>query len=214
MNDIELNILHDHYKESFLYICDREKQRDRLFLFIIALIGILFLEIQYAEIFPDIFKNINLESFILNLSTIPIFVFLSITWTYLFILVLKYCQISIFIERQYEYLHILEKKISNIFNDKEIYSREGRTYLKNYPVFSQFAWIIYVFIFPIIVILSIALLLYFEWNMNNTVCYHLIYDSSLAFGVALSFVLYRVWPFVITIYQAMKNKVFHSNKVP
>jgi len=210
MNDVKLNILHDHYKESFLYIRDREKQRDRLFLLVIALIGILFLEIQYAEIFPNIFKNINLELFNLDLSTIPIFVFLSITWTYLFILVLKYCQISIGIERQYEYLHIIEKKISNIFNDKEIYSREGRAYLKNYPIFSEFAWIIYVLILPIIVILSTALLLYFEWNMKNTVCYHLIYDSLLALGVALSFILYRIWSFVITIYQAMKKKVFRS----
>ncbi len=210
MNDIKLNILHDHYKESFLHIRDREKQRDRLFLFIIALIGILFLEIQYVEIFPNIFKNINLESFNLDLSTVPIFVFLSITWTYLFILVLKYCQIAISIERQYEYLHILEKKISNIFNDKEIYSREGRAYIKNYPIFSEFAWIFYVLIFPIIVILSTALLLYFEWNMENTVYYHLIYDSLLVLGVALSFILYRIWSFVITIYQAMKKKIFRS----
>lgn len=210
MNDIKLNILHDHYKESFLYIRDREKQRDRLFLFIIALIGILFLEIQYAEIFPNIFKSISLESFNLNLSTIPIFVFLSITWTYLFVLILKYCQIAIGIEKQYEYLHILEKKISNIFNDKEIYSREGRAYLKNYPIFSEFAWIFYVLIFPIIVILSTALLLYFEWNMENTVYYHLIYDSLLVLGVALSFILYRIWSFVITIYQAMKKKVSRS----
>lgn len=208
--DIKLNILHDHYKESFLYIRDREKQRDRLFLFIIALIGILFLEIQYAEIFPNIFKSINLESFNLNLSTIPIFVFLSITWTYLFVLILKYCQIAIGIEKQYEYLHILEKKISNIFNDKEIYSREGRAYLKNYPIFSEFAWIFYVLIFPIIAILSTALLLYFEWNMENTVCYHLIYDSLLVLGVAFSFILYRIWSFVITIYQATKKKVFRS----
>lgn len=207
MNDIKLNILHDHYKESFLYIRDREKQRDRLFLFIIALIGILFLEIQYAEIFPNIFKSISLESFNLNLSTIPIFVFLSITWTYLFVLILKYCQIAIGIEKQYEYLHILEKKISNIFNDNEIYSREGRAYLKNYPIFSEFAWIFYVLIFPIIAILSTALLLYFEWNMENTVYYHLIYDSLLVLGVALSFILYRIWSFVITIYQAMKKKV-------
>lgn len=210
MNDIKLNILHDHYKESFLYIRDREKQRDRLFLFIIALIGILFLEIQYAEIFPNIFKNINLESFNLNLSTIPIFVFLSITWTYLFVLILKYCQIAIGIEKQYEYLHILEKKISNVFNDKEIYSRESRAYLKKYPIFSEFAWIFYVLTFPIIVILSTALLLYFEWNMKNTVYYHLGYDSLLALGVALSFILYRIWPFVITKYQAIKKKVFRG----
>lgn len=210
MNDTKLNILHDHYKESFLYIRDREKQRDRLFLFIIALIGILFLEIQYAEIFPNIFRSINLESFNLNLSTIPIFVFLSITWTYLFILVLKYCQIATGIEKQYEYLHILEKKISNIFNDKKIYRREGRAYLKNYPIFSEFAWIFYVLIFPIIVILSTALFLYFEWNMKNTVYYHLIYDSLLALGVALSFILSRIWSFVIAIYRAMKKKVFRS----
>lgn len=210
MNDIKLNILHDHYKESFLYIRNRENQRDRLFVLIIALIGILFLEIQYVEIFPNIFKNINLGSFNLDLSTMPNFVFLSITWTYLFILVLKYCQIAIGIERQYEYLHILEKKISIIFDDKEIYRREGRTYLKNYPIFSKFAWIFYVLIFPIIVILSTALLLYFEWNMKNIVYYHLIYDSLLALGVALSFILYRIWSFVITIYQTTKNKVFHS----
>lgn len=210
MNDTKLNILHDHYKESFLYIRDREKQRDRLFLFIIALIGILFLEIQYAEIFPNIFKNINLKSFNLNLSTIPIFVFLSITWTYLFVLILKYCQIAIGIEKQYEYLHILEKKISNIFNDKEIYNREGRAYLKNYPIFSEFAWIFYVLVFPIIAILSTALLLYLEWNMENTIYYHLIYDSLLVLGVALSFILYRIWSFVITICQAMKKKVFRS----
>ncbi len=210
MNDIKLNILHDHYKESFLYIRDREKQRDRLFLFIIALIGILFLEIQYAEIFPNIFKNINLESLNLNLSTIPIFVFLSITWTYLFVLILKYCQIAIGIEKQYEYLHILEKKISNVFNDKEIYSRESRAYLKKYPIFSEFAWIFYVLTFPIIVILSTALLLYFEWNMKDTVYYHLGYDSLLALGVALSFILYRIWPFVITKYQAIKKKIFRS----
>jgi len=192
MNDIKLKILHDHYKESFLYIRDREKQRDRLFVLIIALIGILFLEIQYAEIFPNIFKNINLKFFNLDLSTMPIFVFLSITWTYLFILVLKYCQIAIGIERQYEYLHMLEKKISNIFDDKEIYRREGRAYLKNYPIFSKFTCIFYVWIFPIIVTLSTALLLYFEWNMKNTVCYHLIYDFLFVLGVVLSFILYRI----------------------
>jgi len=210
MNDIKLNILHDHYKESFLYIRDREKHRDRLFLLIIALIGILFLEIQYVEIFPNIFKNINLESFNLDLSTVPIFVFLSITWTYLFILVLKYCQIAISIERQYEYLYILEKKITNIFNDKEIYSREGRAYIKNYPIFSEFAWIFYVLIFPIIVILSTALLLYFEWNMENTVYYHLIYDSLLVLGVVLSFILYRIWSFVLKIYQTTKKIILRS----
>ena len=29
-DNVKLEVLHDHYKESFLYIREREKQRDRL----------------------------------------------------------------------------------------------------------------------------------------------------------------------------------------
>ena len=47
MNTDNVDILHDHYKESFSHIRDREKQRDRLFLFLIGVLGLLFLEVQY-----------------------------------------------------------------------------------------------------------------------------------------------------------------------
>jgi len=194
MDSLKLNILHDHYKETFSHIRERERQRNRLFVLIVALIGILFIEISYSDIFPKIFENINLGSFNLDLSKLPIFVFISITWTYLFILVLNYCQAIIIIEKHYEYLHTLEKKLSDIFNDKEIYSREGRVYLKNYSAFSNFVWIIYVHIFPVIFIISIAFLIIFEWGMKNSLYPYLIYDSIIAITIAFCFFLHRIWP--------------------
>jgi len=199
IDNTKLDILHNHYKESFLYIREREKQRDRLFLFVIALIGVLFLEIQYSSVFSTILGNVKLEFVKLNLSVMPISVFLSVTWTYLFIVVLKYCQLSINIERQYSYLHRLENKISTFFEDKDIYCREGKAYLDKYPLFSELVWIFYIILFPIIVMLSAGLIIYFEWNKIEAPYYHLIYDALITLGVIASFVLYRILPLVKNI---------------
>jgi hypothetical protein len=190
--DKKLEILHDHYRESFLYIYDREKQRDKLFLIIIALVGVVFLEVQYSVIFGSTIKTIKLIFFELDLSVMPIAIFLSVTWTYLFVIVLKYCQLSILIERQYDYLHKLEDRISNFFGDLIAYCREGRAYLDNYPLFSDLAWIFYVAIFPIIIILSIGLLIYREQNSVVVPYYHLLYDIFIACGIIIAFILYRI----------------------
>mgnify|MGYP001563594331 CR=1 FL=1 len=200
----KLEVLHDHYKESFLYIREREKQRDRLFMFVIALIGLLWVEIQYSYIFPGVLRNIKLEFVELNVSIMPISVFLDITWTYLFVVVLKYCQVSINIEGQYNYLHNLEEKISNFFQDEKIYCREGKAYLDNYPLFSNLVWMFYVFFFPQIVIISTILIIYFEWSwiplIHEIAKYHLIYDSVLALGITLSFFFYRLLPMIKSIF--------------
>lgn len=193
MKNIELDILHDHYKESFLYIREREKQRDRLFLFVIALIGVLFIETQYSDIFPALLESISLESAELDLSILPISIFLSVTWTYLFVVVLKYYKTSINIERQYGYLHALENKISKFFKDKRIYCREGKSYLDNYPDFSKFVWAFYTLFFPIILILSIFSIINFEYKITNIAYYHLIYDILLACGLAYIVVLFILY---------------------
>ena len=170
-DNTKLEVLHDHYKESFLHIREREKQRNRLFLFVIALIGVLFLEIQYSDVFSNILGNIKLEFVELNISIMPISIFLSVTWTYLFVIVLKYCQSSILIERQYEYLYHLEDKISQLFSDQSVYCREGRAYLDKYPLFSDLVWIFYILLFPIIVILSVGLTIYLEGYKIETPLY-------------------------------------------
>jgi len=209
-DNTKLEVLHDHYKESFLHIREREKQRDRLFMFTIALIGLLFLEIQYSNIFSGILGNIKLEFVELNLSIMPISIFLSVTWTYLFVIVLRYCQFSILIERQYDYLHCLENKISELFGDKNIYCREGKAYLNKYPLFSDLVWIFYILLFPIIVILSVGLVIYLEGYKIVAPSYHLIYDSFLTIGIITSFILYRFFPPAKGILLRIKNKIMKN----
>lgn len=212
-DNTKLGVLHDHYKESFLHIREREKQRDRLFLFVIALIGVLFLEIQYSDVFSNILGNIKLEFVELDISIIPISIFLSVTWTYLFVIVLKYCQSTILIERQYEYLHHLEDKISQLFGDQSVYRREGRAYLNKYPLFSDLVWIFYILLFPTIVILSVGLIIYLEGYKIETPLYHLIYDSTLTIGIIISFILYRFYPLMKNILLKIKNKIMKNRNV-
>lgn len=209
-DNTKLEILHDHYKESFLHIREREKQRDRLFPLVIALIGVLFLEIQYSDVFSNILGNVKFEFIELNISIMPISVFLSVTWTYLFVVILKYCQSAIFVERQYDYLHCLEDKISKLFGDQNIYCREGKAYLNKYPLFSDLVWIFYILLFPAIVILSVGLIIYLEGYKIEAPLYHLIYDSILTIGIIMSFALYRFYPLMKNILLKIKNKIVRN----
>jgi hypothetical protein len=209
-DNTKLEVLHDHYKESFLHIREREKQRDRLFMFVVALIGILFLEIQYSDIFSNFLWNIKLKFVELDISIMPISIFLSVTWTYLFVIVLRYCQSSILIERQYSYLHHLEDKISQIIGDESVYCREGRTYLNKYPLFSNLVWIFYILLFPIIVTLSVGLIVYLESYKIEAPVYHLIYDLLLAIGIIVSFMLYRLFPVGKDLLLRIKNRIIRS----
>ena len=209
-DNTKLEVLHDHYKESFLHIREREKQRDRLFLFVIALIGVLFLEIQYSDVFSNVLGNIKLEFVELDISIMPISIFLSVTWTYLFVIVLKHCQSSILIERQYEYLHHMEDKISQLFGDQSVYYREGRAYLNKYPFFSNMVWIFYILLFPIIIILLVGLIIYLESYKIEAPLYHLIYDLLLAIGIIVSFMFYRFFPLGKDVLSRIRNKIIKS----
>jgi hypothetical protein len=72
------------------------------------------------------------------------------------IIVIKYFQINLLIERQYKYLHHIEKKLSQKLDDFNIF-REGRAYLNEYPFYSSIIHRIYTIGFPILLILLIVI---------------------------------------------------------
>lgn len=195
-SDARLELLHDHYKDTFSYIREREKQRDFLFLLVIALFGVLFLEVQYPANFQAIFSEIQAQGAKLDLRAIPLAAIMSVTWTIVLIFAIRYCQVSISIERQYDYLHKVEEKLGDIFGDSEIFCREGAAYLSKYPLFSTWTWIFYTALFPIIVVAAVIPLLYVEWSSPNYPVYHRVYDTIIALAVIASFVLYRIAPYV------------------
>lgn len=194
MDKQKIEILHEHYQESFTYIRERERKRDRFFLFLILLVGALFLQVQYPINFKEALGDLNIQNAELNLRAIPLEPLLSVTWTFLMVLSLQYCQLSINTERQYSYLHLLEDRLSKAFGDEDMYRREGKVYLDKYPLFSEWAWIFYTIMFPLIMVASVPFLLYLELSQLNNAVYYKIYDGLLGLGVIISFLLYRICP--------------------
>ena len=194
MNHSVIDILHDHYKESFSLIRDREKSRNRLFLLVILLVGILFLQIQYPINFKAAIGNLKLPNASFRIDSLPLSSLLSLTWTFLFIITLQYCQQSINVERQYNYIHLLEEKISYMLGDSDLYRREGKAYLKDYPAFSNWAWFFYTFLFPLIMLISVVALFILEFCKLNYSIYFKIYDGIIGTGVLFSLILYRIIP--------------------
>ena len=195
-DESQLEVLHDHYKVSFRLIREREKQRDRLFLIIIALIGLLYFELGYPEMAKQIVRHAEAGGVVVDLSAVPISVFLSVTWTMLFALALRYCQTSILIERQYTYLHSVETRLAEMSDFTGMFQREGKSYLDRYPAFSTWAWIFYTMLFPGIILTAVIMALLLEAEQINGSQYVFVYDAVIASGLALTFILYRtpeVW---------------------
>jgi hypothetical protein len=142
-------LLHDHYKESFALIRENERQRDRLFLWLIALLIVLSLEVLYPANVHAVTGIATVVGVNINVAAIPLALLLDVSWIFYAAFVLKYCRLSRTVERQYAYLHMLEDRMSGFLSDETIYRREGRAYLSDYPILLTWAWIIYAFIFPI-----------------------------------------------------------------
>jgi hypothetical protein len=189
-----LEVLHDHYKESFSYIRERERERDRLFLVLIALFALLALEIQYPINFRGAVGTLTFLGIELNVDALPLPAFLTATWVIGLVITLRYCQASTNVERQYDYLHMLEDKISAELKDEELYRREGRAYESNYPLFSWWSYRFYVVVLPVIAIIATVVLIYQEWARLDYPILSRIFDLISASGIAVSFVLYRIVP--------------------
>lgn len=66
---------------------------------------------------------------------------------------IRYFQVVIEIERQYNYLHALEIEINTFYKEKSVaFTREGKSYLSKYPLFSNWVWLLYTLFFPILII--------------------------------------------------------------
>lgn len=100
LDDTKLNILHDHYKDSFTSIRERERQRDILFLIVIALLGFVVFQVTYASL-SGVLSEIDAGAATLDLTKVPEAAILSTTWTFLLALMLRYCQVSVHVEKQY-----------------------------------------------------------------------------------------------------------------
>lgn len=159
MNKVEL--LYDHYKETFSIIQNNLKQRNRFFVIMFLTMA---LQLLLALSPNSIFSLINflvLSQFDVDISGYMLII-QSLLWLLLLYLTMRYYQTSVYIERCYNYIHSLEQNIEQ--KTKIKFDREGGDYLSDYPKMCDFIDVLYKWVFPIIYCFIISFKIMSELN--------------------------------------------------
>jgi hypothetical protein len=206
LTDKQLDILNDHYKETFARLKEGEAARDRLFLWLIGLFALLSLEIGYPAATGGSLGKLTVLGAEVNLQALPLPALLTATWVLTLTIGLRYCQKSLWVDRQYPYLHTLEDAISPAVGGGDLYRREGKVYLRGYPPLLNIAWFAYVVLFPLIVAIGTAGLLRRElaqlaypWLLRTL-------DVVVAASLIVVFLLYRVQPYLAARWRKWRDR--------
>ncbi|ETR71589.1 MAG: hypothetical protein OMM_02377 [Candidatus Magnetoglobus multicellularis str. Araruama] len=151
--EMKLNNLCSHYKDSYDIHRETIKRRDKLFYSLLAIIAIFTLQVTSTEEVNTILSKYILKQGI-NLS-INFHFISTLIWLILLGFSIRYFQIVIEIQRQYSYLHKLEEELNKYYKNTVVFTREGKSYFQNYPLFSNWLWLLYTAFFPMLILISI-----------------------------------------------------------
>jgi hypothetical protein len=190
----ELSLLHDHYKDTFTLIRSRESQRDKLFFWLLLVYALLIVEVQYPANTHGLLGALSVGGNTVDLKFVPLALLLDASWLLLAGLALKYCQVTKAVERQYDYLHVLEDRISDGLGDQELYRREGRAYLSRYPRLLTWAWFCYTILFPVALIVAALYLYVVEVRVLGHDLKSEVFDGAFVASIVITIGLYRFFP--------------------
>ena len=168
MDMSKLELLYDHFKDSYELSKRAQEQRNKYYIILCILESLSFLMLlNTSEAITFIHEIINYKSehpIQLGSSIIE-----SLLWILIMYISIRYCQNTIYVERQYKYIHKLEEKIAD---ELSIYSfnRESYNYLSYRPFVLKlihffYTWIsptIFIFINSVRIVLETTTL---KWNV-------------------------------------------------
>lgn len=140
-------LLYDHYKETFSLIKASIKQRDRLFVWLFFVMAVHFLFAASPESILAIIVGVVQNQYNVDISN-QMSIIQSFLWVMLLYLTMRYYQSTVYIERQYRYIHSIEADIASVVGVK--FDREGTNHLLNYPKMNDFIDFFYKWFFPLI----------------------------------------------------------------
>jgi len=132
-------------------------------------------------------------------AAISINVIASLVWFALLYVAIRYFQNVINIEKQYNYTHQLEKELANHYDGKA-FTREGKAYLNNYAIFSDWVHIVYWYIFPVLFTAAITVKIVGEWAANSQNALQVWLNTVIYASLVISTALY-----VFSLYRTKKN---------
>jgi len=160
----KLGVFHEHYRDTFSNIREHEKKRDAYLLYASLAMGALF----FLKAFPSemwgvlsILDQNKTDAF----KEVPLDILVSALWLSVFVVFHKHLQLAVNIHRQYSYLHAIEKRLSKEACDEVFFQREGKGYNSNYPAFSWWTYLLFVYFLPTLLWLLSARLLWTEVDL-------------------------------------------------
>jgi len=163
IGETEFNNLCSHYKDTYEIHLSSIKQRDTMFYILLVILALFSLQVTSTDL-----VNSALSGYINKQLDISIDknsnLFGTLLWLLLFGFTSKYYQTVIQIERQYNYIHHLEKIINSKYVRSKAFTREGKSYLGEFRLFSDWIWFLYTIAFPAIILICIIIRIKGELN--------------------------------------------------
>lgn len=124
----KIDILNDHYKDTFSHLVSYRKQRDRLLIYLLVVTVILLLcPLFPKEINSAILKMASQKIEIKKIEPILVYLLLAIS---AFILLFRYFQLKALIEKQHYYLELLEAELASLYLNGIPFTRESNFSVK------------------------------------------------------------------------------------
>lgn len=191
-----LEMLYDHYKETFKLSKEAQSRRNKSFIILCVLEAFsFFLLVRPKKAFEIISSGISKELDVsLQLSNAII---QTLIWLLIVYVMIRYIQDMLYVERQYSYLSNLEKEISQI-SLTNIFSREGKNYQKDYPIVLNLIDLFYKMLMPMFFMAINMIRIYKEWIVSNGITTALICDSILCIAIIIIdwFYFFEIHPMI------------------
>ena len=187
-DDTKLTVLNDHYNNTVADFKELGKSRELNFAAILVLLGVM--AFQYVS--PTQSQSV-LTQFVQNKlevdAAISVNLIASLVWFALLYVAIRYFQNVINIEKQYNYTHELENELAKHYDGKA-FTREGKAYLNNYAIFSDWVHIIYWYLFPLLFTAVITVKIVGEWAANNQNSLQVWLNTAIYASLVISTTLY------------------------
>ena len=194
MTSSKLEILNDHYKDTFSHQLGYLKKRDRFSFYLFLALVIMFLEIMSPSGTETIISKL-VSKYLGNGISLEASFVRCLIWLFLFGLVVQYYQTVVLVERQYVYLHKLERELTPFFSSQTPFTREGKSYLKNYPMLSNWNDLLYKWVFPAALIFFTGVKLCIEFPNDG---FNLVWIVSAVFCLMIwittgIYLVFKIW---------------------
>ncbi len=192
--DTYLEVLANHYSETFELLKADTGRRDRLFLYMLVLIFLLLLYMSAPTVMGD-----WINSFVVNQAgsrgdsattrLIDVSFIGTLLWFGFLCLAHTYFQTVLHVERQYNYVYHLEKELNDHISGIA-FTREGKHYRDNRRIFSSWTKFIFWILSPLLIFLFLVSWQLFLFKNSQTEPIYIIMNSLISLSILTSMGLY------------------------